>query len=259
MVKILSIVVIFLTCVFSSEAKVIGIMGGMGPYATIDAQRILLNEYKSSGAKKDQDYPEFVINMASKTPDRTAYLLNSNKSDPLPYLTKSLKQLENSGASVIFIDCNTAHAFIDDLYKVKKPNTTILNMIEETAISIKSENPKKVLLLATDGTLKTGIYQKYLGNDVLHPKLGSTEQKIVMDIIYGKYGIKAGYSAQDPRLPTNETPWAKLQTVLKSFPNVDKIILGCTELPLAVPQKEKGKFINPVEVVVKKAIQLSHS
>jgi aspartate racemase len=242
---------------FNVNASNIGIMGGMGPKASIVAQTMIMDKYSENGAKKDQDYPNIMISSESKTPDRTAFLLNPDKNDsPVPYMIKSLKQLERSGADTIFITCNTAYAFIDYLLKAKSKNTTIINMIEETSNSLKKYDHNKILLLASDGTLKTGIYNKYLGNDILQPKLGSNEQKMVMDIIYGKYGIKAGYTAEDPRLPKNKTPWFKLQTVLNSYPKAERIILGCTELPLAVPPSEKYRFIDPVEVVIDKVIKL---
>ncbi len=253
------ILLTFCCCIFvlTSEAKTIGIMGGLGPFATIEAEKILLSHYVKNGAKKDQDFPHFITNMSCKTPDRTAYLLDSeHNTNPTSALVNSLKELENSGADVIFIPCNTAHAFIDDVNKAKKPDTIIVNMIEETGNFVKSKGFKKVLLLATDGTLKTGIYNKYL-NNIVSPEIGSEEQKTIMDIIYGKDGIKAGYSAMDKRLPPSKTPWKKLQTVLKAFPDVDAVILGCTELPLAVPQEfQFEKFINPLDVVVKKSISL---
>lgn len=243
---------------FSAEAKTIGIMGGLGPFATIEAEQILLRDYVKNGAKKDQDFPHFITNMSCKTPDRTAYLLDpEHNPNPTNALINSLKELENAGANVIFIPCNTAHAFIDEINKVKKSETIIVNMIEETGNFVKSKGFKKVLLLATDGTLKTKIYNKYLDN-IISPEIGSTSQKIIMDIIYGKNGVKAGYLANDKRLPKNETPWNKLQTVLKAFPDVDAVILGCTELPLAVPSEAQSeKFINPLDVVVKKSIFLA--
>ncbi len=239
------------------KSKTIGIMGGLGPFATIEAEKILLSHYVKNGAKKDQDFPHFIINMYCKTPDRTAYLLDPEHNvDPTSALVNSLKELENGGADVIFIPCNTAHAFIDDINKAKKPETTIVDMIEETGILVKSKGFKKVLLLATDGTLKTRVYSKYLSN-IVSPEIGSEEQKIVMDIIYGREGVKAGYSAADKRLSPSQTPWKKLQTILKSFSNVDAVILGCTELPIAVPQElQSEKFINPLDVVVKKSISL---
>ncbi len=243
---------------FTSEAKTIGIMGGVGPFATIEAEKILLSYYVKNGAKKDQDFPHFITNMYCKTPDRTAYLLDpKHNTNPTSALVNSLKELENAGADVIFIPCNTAHAFIDDVNKAKKPDTIIVNMIEETGSFVKSKGFKKVLLLATDGTLKTRVYNKYL-NNIISPKIGSEEQKIIMDIIYSKGGIKAGYSAVDKRLSPNKTPWEKLQTVLKAFPDIDGVILGCTELPLAIPlESQSKKFINPLDIVIKRSISLA--
>ncbi|NBV06809.1 MAG: amino acid racemase [Proteobacteria bacterium] len=242
---------------FISKSKTIGIMGGLGPFAAIEAEKILLSHYVKNGAKKDQDFPHFVINMYCKTPDRTSYLLDpEHNTNPTSALVNSLKELENAGANIIFIPCNTAHAFIGEINKAKKPETIIVDMIEETGIFAKSKGFKELLLLATDGTLKTRVYNKYLDN-IVSPEIGSEEQQIVMDIIYGENGVKAGYSAVDKRLSTNKTPWWKLQTVLKSFPNVDAVILGCTELPIAVPQEfQSEKFINPLDVVVKKSISL---
>jgi len=235
--------------------KVIGIMGGMGPGATVDAQAKLLQALIDKGAKKDQDYPNIMVSIASQTPDRTGYLNDpEHAKSPVPSMIQSLKNLERAGAGTIFITCNTAHAFYDSIAVAKHPNTKLLSMTKLAAESVKDVDPSKVLLLATDGTLNVGVYHKQLGNDILSPEVGSKTQEIVMDIIYGKHGIKAGYTAKDSRLKEKQTPWYKLQKVLKKFPTAEKVILGCTELPLAVGEPDGDKFIDPAAVVIEEAL-----
>ncbi len=240
----------------SPKPSVIGIMGGMGPDATVDAQVKLLDVYKQNGAKKDQDYPNIIVSIASQTPDRTAHLVNPENQDPVPAMVRSLQSLERAGAGTIFITCNTAHAFYDEVYAHKHPETNLVSMIKETAKSLESYDPEKILLLATDGTLKTGVYTKRLGDKIMHPEIGSDTQNLVMDIIYGEHGIKAGYTATDARLEKDQTPWAKMQKILKEFPTAEKVVLGCTELPLAIGEKS-DKFVDPVTLVINKVIEHS--
>ncbi|AGT34197.1 hypothetical protein OCC_13515 [Thermococcus litoralis DSM 5473] len=136
--------------------KVIGILGGMGPLATVDLfKRIVLK----TPAKKDQDHPRIIIYNNPKIPDRTAYILGKGE-NPLPELIDSAKKLEKWGADFIIMPCNTAHYFADEIQKAIK--IPLINMIEETASYVEALGVKRVGILATTGTIVSGIYQKAL-------------------------------------------------------------------------------------------------
>ncbi|MDD2573765.1 MAG: amino acid racemase [Bacillota bacterium] len=87
------------------KEKIVGILGGMGPEATVDLSQKVL---KATPAKTDQEHLRIIIDCNSKIPDRTAYILEGGE-DPGPYMEESAKLLENAGAELILIPCNAAH------------------------------------------------------------------------------------------------------------------------------------------------------
>ena len=102
-----------------------------------------------------------IIDNNTKIPDRTRYIIGDGE-DPRIELTRSIIKLESMGVDYIAIPCNTAHYFYDDIVKYTK--VKILNMIDETVNFLKENNPKDkyYLLLSTEGTYKTGIYENIL-------------------------------------------------------------------------------------------------
>jgi len=194
--------------------KKLGILGGMGTIATYTLYKNIID---CTPVKKDQDYINMVILNASYIPDRTAAILHGGES-PLPYLLKELKNLENIGCDLIAIPCNTSHYFYDEMQSSCK--VKILNMIELTAEKLESLGVNKTFLMATEGTIKTGVYQKYFDNkniEILSPS--DEEIKEMMRVIYG---IKAG---KNPDI-------CKLYETVEKYHGLgcEKIILGCTEL-----------------------------
>ncbi|GAH53208.1 unnamed protein product, partial [marine sediment metagenome] len=107
--------------------KIIGILGGMGPEATVDLFHKII---KFTPAKKDQDHFRIIIDNNPKIPDRTAAILGKGE-DPLPALQETARNLEKAGVDFIIIPCNTAHYFLPQIQK--SVNIPVLNMIEETA------------------------------------------------------------------------------------------------------------------------------
>ncbi|MBU4562061.1 amino acid racemase, partial [bacterium] len=155
--------------------KIIGILGGMGPEATID---LFYKIIKFTPAEKDQDHLRIIIDNNPKIPDRTAAILGKGE-DPLPALRESARNLEKAGADFIVIPCNTAHYFLSSIQKnVKIP---VLNMIEEAASETQQRIPqiKKVGLLASIGTYKTEIYHqqfKKFNIEVIYPNEKDKEE-----------------------------------------------------------------------------------
>ena len=201
------------------DKKVIGILGGMGPLATADLfQKITLHTVASC----DQEHPRVCIDSNTAIADRTAALLHGG-ADPRPEMIKSAQRLESIGADLLIMPCNTAHNFYDDVAaSVKIP---VLHMIALTRDALKAKGVKCAGLLATDGTVQTGIYQRTFagsGIDLLVPD--GDDQAAVMDIIYN--GVKAGDMNHDATAfcCTCESLIARGAEVL---------ILGCTELPPA--------------------------
>lgn len=198
--------------------KTIGIIGGMGPLATVDLFGKIV---KNTPAKKDQDHIRVVIDNNTDIPDRTAALLEGG-ADPAPQMIKSVERLVAGGADVLIMPCNTAHGFLERVREASP--VPVLNMIQLTCQALKKRGITRAGLLATTGTIRTGIYPKYFdGVELLLPEEG--EQAAVMDMIYG--GVKAGVMDYDASA-VQKTAEHLLER------GAQTIILGCTELPLAM-------------------------
>ena len=201
------------------EKKTIGIIGGMGPLATADLfEKIILH----TKAQRDQDHLRVLIDSNTSIPDRTEALLHGGQ-DPTPQLTASAALLENMGAQVLIMPCNTAHNFYDPI--AAAVHIPVLHMIRLTAQALQKRGITTAGLLATDGTIQTGIYQRTFsgtGIRLLAPKLEG--QQAIMRMIY--QGVKAGDLHYDPVAAQQ----AMEELLLRG---AQTLILGCTELPLA--------------------------
>ena len=200
--------------------KTIGIIGGMGPLATADLFEKIVGHTK---AACDQEHLHVVIDSNTNIPDRTAALLHGG-ADPLPELAKSAGRLEKMGADVLIMPCNTAHNYYDGI--AAAVSVPVLHMVRLTAQALVERGVKKAGLLATDGTVRTGIYQKsFAGSGVELLTPDEAGQRAVMEMIY--QGVKAGDMAFDAQ-PARQA----MERLLAAGAEV--LILGCTELPLAV-------------------------
>ena len=202
-----------------SDKKVIGILGGMGPLATADLfQKITLH----TAAACDQAHPRVCIDSNTNIADRTAALLHSG-ADPVPEMIKSAQRLASIGADFLIMPCNTAHNFYAAV--ASSVSIPVLHMIAITRDALKARGIKCAGLLATDGTVQTGIYQRTFaqsGIELLTPDADG--QSAVMDVIYN--GVKAGDLAHDVTAFR-----AVCERLLARGAEV--LILGCTELPPA--------------------------
>ena len=224
--------------------KIIGILGGMGPEATVD---LFYKIIKFTPAEKDQDHLRIIIDNNPKIPDRTAAILGKGE-DPLPALRETAQNLEKAGADFIIIPCNTAHYFLPSIQEsVKIP---ILNMIEETAKETQQRIPqiKKVGLLASIGTYKTEIYHqqfKKYNIEVIYPNEKDKEE--VMKAIYA---VKAGDLS-------NEVKGNILKIGQKLIDKgAEAIIAGCTEITLILKEGDvSAPIIDPTQVLAKAAVQ----
>ena len=215
----------------------IGILGGMGTQAGHDFcnKLAILNR-----GKIDQEYPLFLLYNKSNIPGRpesigsqTKNLSNksTNKKSKAKYnrvlksLLKRFKLLEKNKCNFIVIPCNTAHYWFDDLQK--KIEIPIINMPREVFRFTKNKCKKKskIGLLATEGTLKTGVYEKYFENEyeLINPPQSIQKNSVNKAIKFVKMGnVRAAEKAIRPAI----------SFLIKS--KCKKIILGCTELPIAI-------------------------
>lgn len=223
--------------------KMIGIVGGVGPYAGLD---LIKKIFDNTLAEKDQEHlSTMLISAPVEIEDRTSFLLGNSSINPGHAIASIIERLERSGAELIGIPCNTAHApeilgaAKEELEK-KGSKAKILHMIHEVANHIKANGQagKKIGLLCTIGLAGTGLYQKALEKAGLFPVMPDKNiQDEVQDSIYNpSYGLKA---KSNPVAPQAVEILKKAIGNLKGK-GVKTVILGCTELPLAFQDKEEN-------------------
>ncbi|GAB1475567.1 aspartate racemase [Bacillota bacterium] len=230
---------------WGKEDKILGIVGGMGPLATQLFYRMLIN---MTDAEKDQDHLDMIILNHASMPDRTEAIKSGNIEKLYEELLKDVKKLEGDGVSAIAIPCNTSHMVMDRLQA--EAGIPIINMIRETVMHIKRERPgiSRIGILATDGTIAGGLYQKACKDEGLQPFVpGTASQALVMKIIY--QGIKGGN-------PVDYNDLIKIQGDMAAE-GCEAAIMGCTELSCV---KEMyglpSYYVDAMEVLAAKAITL---
>lgn len=237
----------------------IGIVGGVGPLAGLDVFKKIIEE---TDVQKDQEHlPVILMSYPHLIVDRTEYLLNKVDINPGYALANIIKKLANDGAKVAAIPCNTAHAqpifsIVEQELKESDVDIKILHLVKETVKHIKSVSPDaKVAVLSTTGTRNTGLYKNILLDANLQVIEPNEEwQARVHDAIYHKeYGIKAFSS------PVKENALQELRQCMDILikENATHFILGCTELPLAFPEKEyKGiPLVDPNRIIARALIK----
>ena len=223
--------------------KTIGIMGGMGPAATVDLMSRIIS---MTDASSDQEHIPMIVDNDTRIPDRTEAILGRGES-PAPEMLASAKRLEAAGADFIIIACNTAHYFLPRLQS--ETDIPILDMPAITAKRCAELLPgKTAAILATTGTLDVGIYDKALareGVEFLVPD--DDERKEIMRFIYDV--VKASKP-----IPPEKEAWSSLLDGLRER-GADYFILGCTELPiLAESLDDPGPFVDPTEQLAREAV-----
>lgn len=136
---------------------IIGIIGGMGPAASIALQQLILD---ITQAKTDQEHIPVITYSNTQIPDRTKSLIDNGGNDYIKAVQKTAEILINAGAKIICITCNTAHAKIADLKKSLPPTVIFVDMVEETVTSLEKLKISPVGILGSDGSIQAGIYQK---------------------------------------------------------------------------------------------------
>lgn len=222
--------------------KTLGIIGGLGPMATAYLLQLII---EMTDAKTDQEHLDVIVFDRPQVPDRTAYILDRTKPSPLPSMQRTAKTLETLGAGVLCAPCVTSHFFYRELQgSVSVP---FLNMVEETAKELKHAGKRKAGIMATTGTVSTGLFQSAFeaeGLEAVTPK--EAGQAMVMSLIYDD--IKAGKPA-DPE---------KFKEVSEELfgAGCDSIVLGCTELSLIKKSAGlKDGYLDALEVLSKRCVQ----
>ncbi|SKC92710.1 aspartate racemase [Burkholderia sp. YR290] len=233
----------------------LGVIGGVGPAATVD---FMYKVVRNTPAARDQDHIKVIVEQNPQIPDRTDHLTGDG-ADPTLALYATCKKLEDGGADLIAIPCNTAHAFIGPIEaRLRVP---IINMMNVTANYLRTAFPAvdRIGLLATDGTIASGVYRTALearGMTQVLPPLAM--QARVMNAIYGARGVKAGFTNGE----CADDIIAAVESLL--LQQVEVILLACTELPLLFPQAatvtRKGRsahLVDPTDVLARCCVEFA--
>ncbi|NCC81915.1 MAG: amino acid racemase [Clostridia bacterium] len=226
--------------------KYFGVIGGMGSKATsVFFERLI----GSSKAEKDQDHMNVMILNHATLPDRTEVIIENKENDFLDCIKKDFEIMEFAGVTDVAIPCNSAHFFYEDMKKMT--NINIINMIEETVKVIHKTHGEgtKVGLLATDGTVRSALYNKYCEQynlDMVVPDL-----KVQQDIMKVIYDNIKGHMNLDSSL---------LEELIEFFVYEEKcktIIIGCTELSCIPVREELKRYtLDAMNVLVEKSIEI---
>lgn len=199
---------------------------------------------KMTDSKRDQDHIEILIYSKPSIPDRTSYILGHSKDSPLKYMADIGKELAKMGAEHIAIPCITAHYFYDELSgEIPVP---VLHGISETINVLKYHGIQQVGIMATDGTIQSGLFQKELTGSRICPIIPDEDfQQKVMDLIYKC--IKSNK-------PVDMASFHEVSDHLKGR-GAEAVILGCTELSLIKRDYPIGPgYLDVMEVLARLSI-----
>ncbi len=226
--------------------QIIGVLGGMGPEATVD---FMAKVIALTPASRDQDHVRMLIDHNPRVPDRQAAILADGE-NPGQVLAEMAAGLEASGADFLVIPCNTAHVFQDAILAATSiPLVSIVDASME-ALAEAAPDAKAVGILATDGCLRAGIYQKAIeaaGRTSILPTAGEFEQ--LMTLIKS---IKAGQTD------------AKINSAMSGLANAlskrgaKAIISACTEIPLVLSNDAiEVPLISSTDALAAKTVKLA--
>ena len=212
----------------SADRKIVGIIGGMGPEATADFYMRLV---KRTPADRDQDHLHVVIDGNPAIPDRTESFLEGSDAT-MEAVVESALRLEQMGAEVLAMPCNSAHIWYDGI--ISRLSVPLLNMVEEVFAAVRKADLQTVGLLATAGTVRSGLYERYPGEvNLLVPS--DDERERIHEVAYS---VKAGLGPEESR--GKEV----LLEVVAGYRDhgAEGVILGCTEIPLLIGQADLPGF-----------------
>jgi aspartate racemase len=199
--------------------KIAGIIGGMGPEATVDLmQRVI----RATPALDDADHIRMLVDNNPKIPSRIKALIEGTGESPGPCLAEMARKLESWGADFLAIPCNTAHFYLEEIRSAV--TIPVLDMIELTAVAVTRENPgiRAVGVLAAVAVLKTGLYENAFGRrgvGVVYPPADAQTRLMaaIRTIKTGRYGAEEGTSL-------------KAAADHLAADNAQALIVACTEL-----------------------------
>ena len=205
---------------------VIGVLGGMGTYATIH----LFQQYAEVfEAEKEWDRPRMIIDNRCTMPSRVrAFLYNENVEQLVDEMADSMQRLKDAGCTRILLACNTSHLFLPKIYeKVPGLEPLVVHIIKACVDEIKKDGVKEVYLLGTEGTIDSGSYQKALSEAGIACSVPAQKEYVKLrDCIEA---VKQDKYSEEVK-----------KTFLDLTNRSDTLILGCTELPIIYEKYKDG-------------------
>jgi aspartate racemase len=225
-------------------AKIVGILGGMGPMSTVDLMRKVTEK---TPVQKEQEHLRILVDSRPQIPDRTAAILGQGPS-PAPVLQESARLLQGWGAEVIAIPCNSAHAFLDDIREAV--DIEVLDMPGVVGREIAKQFPAgtPVGLLGTSGSYRAGLYHARLPDHEVVLPGDEIQEDLVMGAIYQ---VKVEDAIEEPRRKLLEAA-----STLKPAPAA--LIAGCTEVELAFEGTEGPvPIFRPMDLLAEEIVDVA--
>ena len=234
----------------SRQPRTVGVMGGMGPAATVDFLHKLVD---ATPARSDQEHIRVLVDSDPRVPDRTAFLLGDG-ADPRPALVRMARGLEQGGAELLVMPCNTAHAFADEIAAaVSIPLVDWPGVVADAVAAAAVARPG---LLATSGTVAAGIFQQALGVRGVEAVVPADDaQDQLMRAIYGVDGVKSVG-------PDNGKASALVEEVAKGLiaSGTDALVVACTDVSAlheARPLQVEVRVFDAAAVVARHVVGLA--
>ncbi len=231
------------------STKTIGILGGMGPEATVNCFDKII---KNTPAAADQDHLRVVIDSNPKVPDRTAAIIGDGES-PVPVLVAGCQALERAGAAFIIIPCVSAHVFLTDVQQqIELPILSIYDAVAEAIIRDYFEI-KTVGLMGTTGTVSGGMFQERLMQDGIRTVV--PDDKMQSNVMAAVYDIKDSETKRS-RTEIKADLVAVADSLIAQKPEgAQGIIAGCTEIPIVLHQEHLSvPYFDAVTILARAAI-----
>jgi aspartate racemase len=223
--------------------RVVGIIGGMGPEATLDLMRRVLAK---TPAQSDQDHIHLIVESNPKIPSRIAHLIEGTGTDPTPELIRIAVNLQRAGAEALAIPCNTAHAYAHSIRRAV--SIPLLDMVQLTVDQIaSSRRVARVGLLASSAVLATELYAKAFaghGIAVVPPARQDEVMSLINAVKLGETGVKV------------QAALAAIASDLAS--QADVLLVGCSELSV-IAAGINAPFVDSLDVQAQAIVSFATS
>jgi aspartate racemase len=224
---------------------IIGVLGGMGPAATVD---LFAKIIRSTSVHHDQDHLRIIVDNNPRIPDRQRAIVDGGLS-PLPMLVETARNLQAAGADFIVIPCSTAHYWIDELRA--SIGIPVVDMIEQTAKRTAALYPtlRRVGIMAATGTVRARLYQKHFQTVKIETSLPSDEDQVtLMQLIYA---VKAG-ELTGPRVTAIEIGERLVRA------GAEAVVAGCTEIPLVLNMNDLSvPLVDATQILATRVVEIA--